>query len=197
MMRYGLLILLICGWSAGCAPYSTHMGRVGEAQRPAPLGDAPSPPIQAVAYGGAPFNRAPELAQPLTRTVWIKGRQSRPGEYVGDYPLTLVFTRAEFVREQDPPHPVVPHAIEIDDTAPSRPSAAPLQGQRLPALSPSPPLNDRRGAMGHPSAQPPSMPNPLPPRLAAGQALRHQLQQDALTPGRRGVIPSVHPELAP
>ena len=197
MMRYGIFIALVSVWSAGCAPYSTHMGRVGEAQRPSPLGDAPSPPIQAVAYGGAPFNRAPELAQPITRTVWIKGRQSRPGEYVGDYPLTLVFTRADFVMEQNPPHPVVPHAIEIDDTAPARPSTAPLQGQRLPAPSPPPPPSARLGAMSHPSAQPPSAPNPLPPRLAAGQALRHQLQQDALTPGRRGAILNVHPEFAP
>ena len=159
-MRYGIFIVLVSAWSAGCAPYSIHTGRVGEAQRPAPLGDAPSPPIQAVAYGGAPFNRAPELAQPLTRTVWIKGRQSRPGEYVGDYPLTLVFTRADFVREQAPPHPVVPHAIEIDDAAPDSPSTAPLQGQRLPGPSLSPPLSDRLGAMSRPSVQPPSTENP-------------------------------------
>ena len=203
MMRYGIFIALVSAWSAGCAPYSTHMGRVGEAQRPAPLGDAPSPPIQAVAYGGAPVNRAPELAQPITRTVWIKGRQPRPGEYIGDYPLTLVFTRADFVREQDPPHPVVPHAIEIDDAAPNPPSAlpfhpsmAPLQGQTLPAPSPPPPLSDRLGAMSHPSAQPPSMEN-LSPSLSAGQTLRHQLQQDALQKGRRGVIPNIQPEQAP
>ena len=112
MMRYGIFIALASVGSAGCAPYSTHMGRVGEAQRPAPLGDAPPPPIQAVAYGGAPFNRAPELAQPLTRTVWIKGHQPRPGEYVGDYPLTLVFTHADFVREQAPPHPVYLYITE-------------------------------------------------------------------------------------
>ena len=188
MMRYGIFIALVSVWSAGCAPYSTHMGRVGDAQRPVPLGDAPSLPIQAVAYGGAPVNRAPELAQPITRTVWIKGRKSRPGEYVGDYPLTLVFTRADFVREQNPPHPVVPHAIEIDD-------AAPLQGQTLPAPSPSPPLSDCLGAMSHSSAQPPSMENLSP--LAAGQTLRYQLQQDALQRGRRGVIPNIQPEQAP
>jgi hypothetical protein len=162
--------------------------------------------VQAIAYGGAPINRAPELAQPMTRTVWIKGHQPRPGEYVGDYPLTLVFTRADFVMENDPPHPVVPHAIEIGDTAPNQPGAppshsstAPLQGQTLPAPLPDP--GDILGALRPPSVQPswaPGVhPNPLPPRLSAGQALRHQLRQGALPPGRRGVVPHVYPELAP
>ena len=196
MMRYGTLILLICGWSAGCAPYNVHVGRVGEAQRPAPWGEAPSPPIEAVAYGGAPFNRAPELAQPLTRTVWIKGHQPRPGEYVGDYPLTLVFTRADFVRTSEPPHPVVPHAIEIDEAAPKEP-AAPLQGQPLPAPSPSPPLSDLLGAMSPTSAQPSSIPNLSRPPLSASEAMRRQLRPGAWPKGRRGVIPNVHPEQAP
>ena len=37
----------------------------------------------------------------------------------------------------------------------------------------------------------------MSPPLSAGQTLRHQLQQDALIPGRRGAISNVHPEQAP
>jgi hypothetical protein len=107
MMRYVIMMVVFIVGLTGCAKYNTHKGRVGPPQTPSPLSDSQQVPVQAVAYGSAPVNRVPALVQPVTRTVWIKGYQRRPGEYVGDYPLTLVYTRADFVQDEATPgrHP--------------------------------------------------------------------------------------------
>jgi hypothetical protein len=161
MRHYLVLTLFLLGWSTGCAKYSTHMGRVGSATAPSPLADEDRPQMQAVTYGSAPANRVPELVQPVTRTVWIKGYRRRPGEYVGDYPLTLVYTRAEFVTEAERPPAAIPHAIQIGDGAPTQSSvsevtkdatppqvsAAPVTGTPLTSPLQVPPLDDGMEAL--------------------------------------------------
>ena len=114
MMRYVIMMVVFIVGLTGCAKYNTHKGRVGPPQTPSPLSEPQQVPVQAVTYGSAPVNRVPALVQPVTRTVWIKGYQRRPGEYVGDYPLTLVYTQADFILEEPPPV-AIPHAVQSDD----------------------------------------------------------------------------------
>ena len=124
MRRSLILILLLLAWGTGCAKYNTHMGRVGSATAPSPLADDHQLQMRAVTYGSAPSNRVPELVEPVTRTVWIKGYRRRAGEYVGDYPLTLVYTQADFFMEAARPQPAIPHAVQIDPGESNRSSVS-------------------------------------------------------------------------
>jgi hypothetical protein len=146
MMRDLVLIICLMSAATGCAKYNTHKGRVGPPQTPSPLSEPQQVPVQAVAYGSAPVNRVPALVQPVTRTVWIKGYQRRPGEYVGDYPLTLVYTQADFVQDE-PPAVVIPHAIRSDGGTAAGPSG-PGESRSSPVTAPaaSPPTGVSRGS---------------------------------------------------
>jgi hypothetical protein len=118
-----VLLTLIALLLPGCYRYNTHRGRVGGANSPSPLPGATRPAIPAVQFGSVPKSTIPDLLQPITRTVWIKGHQRPNGDYVGDYPLTCVFQKGEFVT-QPAPDVLIPHALHIpDDTAPKASAA--------------------------------------------------------------------------
>lgn len=107
----------------GCYKYNTHRGRVGDPVSPSPLPGATRSAIPAVQFGSAPTSTIPDLVQPITKTVWIKGHQRPNGDYVGDYPLTCVFQKGEFVTHPAP-DVLIPHAIDITDgTAPTMSAA--------------------------------------------------------------------------
>lgn len=143
MIRTIVLIIFLLGANTACYKYNTHKGRVGAPNTPSPLPDHQQPGRKAVSYGSVPANHVPELVQPITRTVWIKGYKRRSGEWVGDYPLTLIYTRAEFI-EEERAHVTIPHSIQIDDGQPKQSSVpdATKQAQQL-SQSAAPPASEK------------------------------------------------------
>jgi hypothetical protein len=140
-----LCVVLTC---TGCYTYNTHLGRVGQDASPF---TEPQPGTDPVMYGSTPMNRVPDLVMPVTRTVWIKGHQLPNGDYVGDYPLTIVFTRGAFVRDERP-DVTIPHAIRTTDgVSPTHTSSQP-SGQAPPRAHPP---HSSRGALSGVQQTPP------------------------------------------
>jgi len=111
MIRYLILILGVLALMPACAKYNTHLGRVNHDNSPFTSSQQGA---ASVSYGGAPINIVPQLVLPITRTVWIKGHRRPNGDYVGDYPLTIVFTQGQFEHVQKQ-NPVIPQSISLAD----------------------------------------------------------------------------------